>query len=294
MRWLLIISALVLAILAVGSRSTAKGAEFSCQDRVLTDYAQPLRKMPADRLPGERLPFAPRDVELRPAQSVMVEGAPIAFALELARPASADGRTARPVNLNWEFTLRLETVNQLGRPTSVSGQRSWRVRKLRHPARLLALRADPGLYRVSVSIRKIGGRNHALANFWQFVRVLPLRKKLSVGIRGGKTFQPGETIAARVENRGTREALLPAGSGLTVEHLEGRLWVEAESEEPPSMMFEDPEFLPGGRASRCSFFTIPADSAEGAFRFSAVVQTGSGTPRTVYEQFAVSSIDHAP
>jgi hypothetical protein len=147
------------------------------------------------------------------------------------------------------------------------------------------MRIGPGLYRASLKIQKLDGP--ALGSYWQFIRVLPLRQKLSIGIRGGDTFQRGETVASRMENWGTREALLPTGSKLTVERLNGDTWEKFEPAESPSKMFEDPEFLPRGRASRCSYFEIPPDSTPGAFRFSAVVETGSGKPRKVTRQFTV-------
>jgi hypothetical protein len=145
---------------------------------------------------------------------------------------------------------------------------------------------DPGLYRVSVKIQKLGGP--ILASYRQFIRVLPRRQNLAIAIRGDSIFQPGETVVARIENRGTVEALLSTGSGLTVERLEGEAWKRVERPEPPSVQFEDPEFLPGGRASRCSFFTIPTESVSGAYRFRAVVEARFGKRRKVIAQFAVS------
>lgn len=285
-RRLVIVGAVLAICWSAALGSTAKGAAFSCRDRVLTDYGRGLKKMPNDRLPGPKgLPFGPGDLKLRPGQSVMVAGEPITYTLVLRRQISGNGRVARPASLDWTVALKLESVNRHGRPKGVSGQRRWWVRKLRNPERQFALRADdPGFYRVSVTIQKHGGPD--LASFRQFVRTLPRREKLSVKIRDGKTFQPGDTVTARIENRGTAEAQLPAGAGLAVERLEGDHWQEVKADEPPSVMFEDPEFLPRGRASGCSFFTIPTDSAPGGFRFSAAVQAG-GKLRKVVEQFAV-------
>jgi len=136
-----------------------------------------------------------------------------------------------------------------------------------------------------MTIRKIGGR--AFASYRQFVKVLPLRDRLGIGIRGGGAYHPGDTVVARVENRGTREALLPEGSRLVAERLEGGTWVKAETEEAPSVMFEDPEFLLAGRASGCSYFRIPSNSTSASFRFSLVAQLGSGETRRVTRAFAV-------
>lgn len=137
-----------------------------------------------------------------------------------------------------------------------------------------------------VKIRKRGGST--LATYRQFIRVLPRRQILSIGIRDGSSFHAGETVVARIENRGTLGALLPAGSGLAVEHLQDDVWRKVEADEPPSVMFEDPEFLGGGRASRCSFYTIPGGSEPGEYRFSAVVEAGRSKPRIIFGQFAVS------
>lgn len=285
-RRLLAITGAVLVIWTAGSGTTAEGAQFSCWERVLTDYGRALEKMPGDRLPQGELPFAPGGVELRPGRSVVVNGEPITYTLGLDRPISEDGSVVQPANLGWMITLRLDSVDHFGRLKGTFGQRRWRVERLRLPERQFDIRADPGTYRVSVTIGKFGGPS--LASFRQFVRVVPLREKLSIGIRGDRNFQRGETVVARIENAGTREALLPTGSGLTVERLEGGLWARVEPNEPPSAMFEDPEFLSGGRASRCSFFMIPVDFTPGAFRFSAVVERGFGRSQKVVSQFAVS------
>lgn len=139
---------------------------------------------------------------------------------------------------------------------------------------------------MSVELRRFSGAR--LADYRQFIRVLPRRQGLRIGIRDGISFQRGEAVAARIENRGTTEAYLPNGSGLTLERLDGEVWAKVKADEPPSVMFEDPEFLPGGCASQCSFFPIPADAEPGEYRFSAVVETGRGKSRSIYRQFAVS------
>ncbi len=126
------------------------------------------------------------------------------------------------------------------------------------------------------------------ASFRQFARGASARQRIKIGIRGGKTFYVGETVVARIENRSSHEARLPLGPGLTVERLEAGRWTKIEAEEPPSVMFEDPAFLPEGRASRCSFFTIPPGPAAGPFRFSTVVETKSGKARRVTRQFVVA------
>lgn len=285
---LMLIAGSMLAIWGTALEATASGAEFSCRDRVLFDYARVLKGMPSNRLPGQSgLPFGPAGLDLKAGRSVVVEGEPISFTLAFNRPTSGDGHVVQPANLGWTFALTLDPVNRLGHPTGIPGRRRWRVKRLRDPERRFALRAGPGLYRASVTIREGGGRT--LASYRQFLRVLPLRERVSIGIRGGTTYQPGDMVAARIENRGTSEALLPMGSGLVAERLEGETWVKAEADgKAPSVMFEDPEFLRGGRAAGCSFFTIPFGSALGPFRFSAVVQTGSGKVRHVIRQFVVA------
>lgn len=278
---LVAVGATLLSILAVGSwlTSTAKGGEFSCHDRVLADHVRPLKKMPPGRLPGDTLSFAPEGVVLSPPRPVIAKGEPVAYILALAGSLSPGGRTLRP-----------ESVDRFGRLIGVSKERSWRLRRIQTPERWFAFPAGPGFYRVAASIHMLGGQDQTLAKFQRFVRVLPKRQMLRVEIRGDKTFWPGETVAARIENRGTSEALLSTGSGLTTEGLEDGRWTKIEAAEPPSVLFEDPEFLPAGRASRCSFFTIPTESAATAFRFSAVVQSGTGKQRTISKQFVVSSV----
>ncbi len=284
---LLIVGA-ALAIWGMALEQTASGAEFSCRNRVLFDYARVLKGMPSNRLPGQGgLPFGPADLHLKAGGSVVVEGEAVSFTLVLGRPISSDGHVAQPANLGWTVALTLVPVNRVGHPTGPPDRRRWRVERLRDPERRFGLRASPGLHRASMTFRRVGGRT--LATYRQFVRVLPLREKINIGIRDGTAYQPGDMVAARIENRGTNEALLPMGSGLVAERLEGETWVKAETGgKAPSVMFEDPEFLLRGRASGCSFFTIPLGSASGSFRFSAIVQTGSTKARRVVRQFVVA------
>jgi hypothetical protein len=280
---LAMISALV--VWTVGHTSTAEGAEFACGDRVLTDFGKPLEGLPGDRLPGGSLPFAPNGVELRAGRSIIVDGEPILYALVLNRFAPADGSGLRPVALDWVLSFGLEPVDRLGRPTAVAARRSWRIGELGSSERRFGLRADPGLYRVSIGIRGRGGP--VLGGYRQFVRVLPVRRDLGIAIRGGRSFRPGDTVTARIENRGTGEVLLPTGSGLELERLEGGRWIPTLSEEAPSVLFEDPEFLAGGRASRCTVATIPSDSTPGMFRYSVEAHAGAGGIRTLLGRFFV-------
>jgi hypothetical protein len=286
-RELLLIVGSMLAVWGMPLEAAANGAQFSCRDRVLVDYAAVLRGMPSDRLPGRGgLPAGPADLDLRAGRSVTVEGEPISFTLVLDRPISGDGHVERPANLDWTVVLTLDRINRIGHPSGVPEQRRWEVGQLRYPERSFDIREDPGVYRASVTILNVGGRT--LASYRQFIRVLPLRDRISIGIRGGREYHPGDTVVARVENRGTREALLPEGSGLVTERLEGGIWVKAETDgEAPSVMFEDPEFLLAGRASGCSYFTIPSDPTSASFRFSLVAQMGSGETRRVVRAFAV-------
>lgn len=282
----LLIAASMLAAWGMSLEANASGAQFSCRNRVLVDYSEALPGMPTDRLLGRGgLPSGPADLDLRAGRSVMVEGEPISFALVLDRPVSRDGRVKRAAKLDWTFALTLDPVNRRGHPSGAPEQRHWHVGQLRYPERRFDIRADPGLYRASVKIQKVGGPT--VANYRQFIRVLPLRDKISIRIRDGGAYHPGDTVVARVENRGTREALLPAGSGLVAERLEGGAWVKAEANgETPSVMFEDPEFLLAGRASGCSYFTIPSNPSA-SYRFSVVAQMGPGETRRVVRTFAV-------
>jgi hypothetical protein len=281
----LVATAMALALWAACLGSAAQASELSCRDHLLVDYAQPLEKMPGNVLPGQVLPFGPTDLEWRSGRSVVVAGNPISYTLRLPRSVSEDGRVVRPARLGWDLGMRVDSVNRHGRPTGLVRERRWRVGVLRHPERWFEVHAGPGLYRVSVKLRRLGGAR--LASYRQFIRVLPRRQNLRIGIRGSGSYRPGETVVGRVENRGTLEALLRAGTGLSVERRHDGAWTKVEADEPPSVTFGPSEFLAGGRASGCSFFTIPSDAEPGEYRFSAVVEAGRGKPRSIYRQFAV-------
>jgi len=284
---LVAIAGAVLVIWGMTLGSTAKGAAFSCEDRVLVNHNRALEAMPDNRLPGGAgLPFGPSNLELRPGPSIMVEGEPVIYTLGLRGQLEEDGRTARPAGLGWTITMRLDSVDRVGRPKGMSGRRRWIVRRLSDHERQFKLSTDePGLYRVLVTIEKHG---RTRARYRQFLQVLPRKEKLSIRIQGDSPYRLGTVVTARVENWGTVEADAPTGTGLSAERFENGSWKAVEASGSPSVMFEDPEFLPRGRASGCSYFPIPVNSVPGEFRFSTVVQSESGNPRRIFERFAVS------
>ncbi|MDQ2629828.1 MAG: hypothetical protein M3Y75_02475, partial [Actinomycetota bacterium] len=160
---------IALVIWIAGSSSAANGSSFSCSDRLLTDYARVLRDMPNNHLPQGRLSSAPSDLELKPGSSVLVSDQPIAYILDLDRSLSDEGRVVQPARLGWSITMRLASVNRLGKPIAITHQRRWRVDTLRYPERRLAIKSGPGLYRLSVSIERFTGLD--LASYHQFIRV---------------------------------------------------------------------------------------------------------------------------
>lgn len=283
----LTIAGAILLIWGVVLGSTAEGAVFSCEDRLLVNYDQALKGMPDNRLPGRAgLPLGPNDLKLRPGPPVLVEGEPVIYALLLHRRLGEDGHVARPASLGWTIAMRLDSVDRAGRSRGISGYRHWEVGRLREPERQFDLPTrKAGLYRVSMTIEKHG---RTLVRYRQFAVVLARRENLSISIQGDGPYRAGAVVAARIENHGTEEAEAPVGTGLSVERLEEGSWKAVDVSESPSVMFGDPEFIPRGRASRCSYFQIPVDSAPGEFRFSAVVQSGLGKPRKVVGLFGVS------
>lgn len=276
----------VLACLCFGKPVVAYGKEFSCRDRTLKDYNSIFGDLPHNRLPQTKgLGFGPKDLVLRTPSSTLVEGAPVQYTLALDRPLLGDGRLARPALLGWEILLRVDAVDGSGRPLDRSVKQRWNLKQLRYPEKSFGIERGRGLYRVTLLFKDQQGSKLGILR--QFLQILPVREMVGIALRNDSKFGLGESGVARLENWGTTEVLLPVGAGLSVEHFEGEEWVEVVNDESPSAIFEDPEFLPRGRASGCSFFEIPTTAAPGAYRLSTIVASELGGRRRVSRAFTV-------
>lgn len=232
-----------------------------------------LKRPSINRLPGNRgLGFGPSDLGLKTSSATLVEGESVNYALAVDRPFQGNGKLARPVPLGWTIEVRITPVNRLGHSLGRSRQRHWMFGQLRFPERSFGLRGVMrGLYRVTILFRDRSGSK--LGTFRQFVQILPSRERLTIDIRNDTDYSPGQTVVGRIENHGTTEVSLPLGPGLSVEHFAGERWVSMVGAEPPSIMFEDPEFLRGGWSARCSYFVVPANAVPGLYRLTGTVES---------------------
>ena len=281
----LLISGLILSISGVIPVSSGKERGFACRDRLLVDYARPLEEMRKDQWPASGvLSFGPSDLMVAPGRSLILEDEKVTYSLDLDRATAQSGRLVRPLSLDALVTLVVASVDRLGRVKHVVRQRTWNVERLLLPERRFGLSVEPGLYRALLTVGKGRGTT---ARYSQHLRVLPRRDRVMLAIRGGNTVSGG-AVVARVENRGTTEVLLPEGPGLRVERLEDKGWKHLEIKEAPSVMFEDPEYVPAGNAARCSVFSVASDFSPGLYRFSTIVEFSGRRSRQLFQRFSIS------
>jgi hypothetical protein len=118
-----------------------------------------------------------------------------------------------------------------------------------------------------------------LGFYRQYVRVVPLKVHLDIGVNGS-SFHRGEQAIGRLENLGTSTAIWPAGAGLKVERYDDGAWSDAQTANSDVPIEWVEKFIYGGHAGSCSTFAIPPDAPTGSYRFSTEVKSyGARTRR---------------
>jgi hypothetical protein len=259
-----------------------------CRDRIVRDYEEPLRHMPANRPPPEgTLPFGPKDLSIHglTPQRVVLQGAAFGYQFSSSRGTTELGQLKPAFDLHWEVATTLLTVNRRGRTIRAIVRRNQhfgKVRRLRHLA--FTVTTKPGLYRFDLSFRKHDGPR--LGFYSEYFRVVPRRVDFRVAI-SQSVVHVGETALGRFENLGTELLTLPKDEGLAVEREEDGQWLEVPSAEPGVIVLRAPAFVYGGHATRCSSFEISPETPTGPYRFSAQVEVAGVRSRISTAQFSV-------
>jgi hypothetical protein len=277
-----ILAAAAIAVFAVSpgtSPALADTPEEFCTGGVFTKYEVPLAELPAVREPpeSEHLPFGPprvffytlADRGMRDSENVIVEGEPIGYELALKGAAYGDLR------LRWRVESRLVSISLTGRERGVARRKRQPVGLLKVPSEGIPGRPRtigfgsslaPGLYRYDLTFRRAD--NTLLGRFHDYYRVIPMINDVRL-VTFGDTFRVGDSVAVRVENRGTTWAQY--GAGEEFDRLEPGGWVRLPFEE----LFGRPNIVPAiglmtapGTWSDCRFnsFQVPSGMTPGRYR----------------------------
>jgi hypothetical protein len=259
-RWWLgvvVLAGLALAVLGTASRAVAaEGEPTFCERQTLHDYLTPLERMPKLReLPYRRHaePFF---------RGVRIGAAGPALAIGGGR---AGYQFQWDKNPNWDITVNLAMVNAKGAVVRQVDHRHLRTAALT-PAEVVEphfqLTSSIALYRTTLIIRSAAGRT--LARFGNYYRVVGPTVDASF-VTEAPSYRPGETVFARLENRGAAYGLF--GEGFKVEALQGETWGSVP--EAPGPYTTGLQFVaPGATGGHCLPFPIPATLPPGRYRLA--------------------------
>lgn len=252
-----------------------------CKPALLRDYLKPLERLP--RLPSPpsgRLPFGPERLGLRPMQSLVVGSGRVGYDLVV------EGRA--PVHPDWRVTTTLERVDWRGRPVKTIATANRQLRTIRSDRRagdVFELKGAPAPYRVITVFRSKSGEQ--LGRFGFYFRLVRPTESAILALNAS-SYRPGQTVFARVENRGTE--LVGYGVPYAIERLSGSTWSKApESPRGPwilPLLLSNP-----GMSGRCTGFWITPDMPAGRYRMVKEIdfmrQSGKDRSKFLLAEFDV-------
>lgn len=203
-----------------------------------------------------RLPFGPHDLSVIAQGELLPGGGRAGFEIFSEGPSSAS-------RLNWTLILTVRRVNSKGSPERVVGRRKVLLRGDSFYQQggikiTAAISSRPGFYRGDLTIDR---PRHSPVTFSHYTRVVPRRYNVSLRLRQS-SYLPGETLAMRLENRGTVN--ITYGIDRYLNQWDGIRWVPVEGEEqffPPVGI----ALLPGA-VGKCERVLLAADLQPGRYR----------------------------
>jgi len=270
--------AIVLIVIYGWLVSPGNGMAATCPVGTAIDYLAPLRQLPQDHpLPTDgHLPFAPRHLIVTAPRSLLLAGE----AVEITLGADAPHASYR---LGWTVTLKVRRVDPAGRPGRLVGQRRRRFPGYRsyatNPVDLRVRDLDRiGIYRSDIMIAT-GYRRPT--TFRQYFRVV--KRKVDVNLHVDKAaYLPGETVAARLEDRGTTS--ITTVPNFELQGWNGTQWAPVDGK--PTWFSGPATSLPAGAVGNCEHFPLPANLEPGPYRLAKPVSIGR-RGRAVYAYFQV-------
>lgn len=274
--------AVIAALLTPAVGFGAMSVPARCPKGTTIDLAAPSRAFaPIHRVPQSGVvPFGPGQLRMESMGAVFAGGGLGGFRL------FAEGPSQHSYKLGWTVTLDVVRLDVRGSEEGIAYTRRFDLEKpvkLGHePVEVAApVASRPAFYRLDLSIRGSGSR--LLGAYSEYLRVVSptLRSRL---VLSAKSFRPGDIVAARLENNGTKDLVVEPG--LKLEHHFKMGWMPVGGPEwlPPVAIEAS---LPGGEVWGCERFKLPADLAPGLYRLSKAVSVGSREIGT-YAYFRVS------
>lgn len=245
----------------------------ACPKRYEHDYFSPFRNLPKVRpIPASgHLPFSPQHLVVRTKSSLLVGGGAAGILIGSDSPRGI-------YRLAWTVNVTVRRIDPVGSPRGTVGSRAvrlWQQRSFWNQPLSLYLRVPnrPGLYENEVTFSK---DQRQLGKFTQYVRVVPRRveARLTLGQAG---YAGGETLFARIENRGTVQ--LSYGPGLALEWWNSGLWQEVGS---PTFFGGPAIGIQPGASGRCEHLALPTDLQSGHYRVSKPVDGRNASVRAYF------------
>lgn len=254
-----------------------------CKRETVRDYTRSFRRMsPARGLPvAGRLPFAPREMQVsKPSNAILVIGGSLGLVYGLDVPSGVSLNR----RLKWQVKSQLVEVNARGRRLRVVGHQGFRL-STSDPAVVGEQEVSFGLppkvafYRVEISFERLDGS--ILGRYKEYFRIVEpsLHTKLEAA-RG--TVKVGESLAFRVENRGTQSVAF--GEEFQVESKSEGRWSRVALPLGPWLMPR--RGLGPGEAGTCQFLAITNELAAGVYRVVKELLRPEG--RRISDEFTVS------
>jgi hypothetical protein len=232
----------------------------TCAAGKTVDYLEPVRGLPRQHsVPADgHLAFAPKHLLFTGPAPLLVSGNPFEVVVGSDAPKAS-------YRLGWTITLTVTRVDAAGRPVSLIAKKTRRLFARyafsRRPVRLAASGlVGRGLYRSDIAISRRGGRS---VRFRQYSRVVVPRVDVRLHL-GQSDYHAGETVGARLENRGT--VGITYGPGLQLESWNGAQWAPVPGTPawfPPSAIE-----LSAGAVGECEPLSLPVELSPGPYRLS--------------------------
>ncbi|HEU5105944.1 MAG TPA: immunoglobulin-like domain-containing protein [Solirubrobacterales bacterium] len=244
----------------------------ACPERYERDYLSPFRNLPRVRpIPQNgHLPFSPQHLVVRTKSSLLAGGGSAGIEI------GSDSRRG-VYRLEWTVNVTVRRIDSAGSPLGVVGSRTvrlWQQRSFWTEPLSLFIRVPnrPGLYQSEASISK---DQRQLGKFTQYLRVVPRNVEVRLTL-GQASYAKGETLHARIENRGTVQ--LSYGPGLALEEWNGGNWDEVGGPK----FFGGPVIgIPPGTSGKCEHLPLPTDLQSGRYRVSMSLD-GRNAPVRAY------------
>lgn len=281
---------LLTALTSFPTLASASDPSAFCANRVVHDYALPLRSMPTDHPPPKELPFGSRRLSISRLgfDKLAFPGETFGYRFGAKGDRNRAGRLLHALHLHWNVVTTLWAVDHHGRLVRVVARKHRYFNEVHYLKFLeFALTVErAGLYRIELAFKKPDGT--LLGSYNEYVRAIPRRVSMRIATSQPE-FHLGETALGRFENLGTEGIALLAGGALELERYEDGQWILIPRTlgEGVSGWIGVESVISGGYATSCYKAELPTGTATGLYRFSVAAKPLGSRTRIVTSQFMV-------